>query len=570
MEVMRVNSSIQKLWGLIRNSKIPKALVFIVFALSIFETVAGLAVPLFTMNLINGFAEGGFTLKAASLVGSVLVVQAIVGGFSYYLLRKLGEKIVANLRQYVWKHVLYLKIPYFDAHESGETMSRITQDTSVIKELITDQLVSFISGIFAIIGAVAILLWIDWKMTLLMLIAVPVAILVILPLGQQMHKISKANQDELASLSAQLGRVLTNIRLVKSSQTEQLEQQKGNSKIHHLYNYGLKEAKILAILSPIMTLIMMVVLILLFGYGGSQVATGAISAGELVAIIIYLIQIIIPFTQMATFFTAFQKALGATERIQEILLEPVEQMVGEPIQKSAAPIVFDKVSFQYNDRPVLKEISFTIPEGKTTAFVSSSGGGKTTIFSLLTRFYGVKNGQIRFGNQPIEKISLIEWRNLFGYVAQDAPLMSGTIRDNVTYGKPDATDQQVKEALEAAYAWQFVSKLEHGLDTEVGEGGIKLSGGQKQRVAIARALLRNPKILLLDEATSNLDNDSEREVQRALDVLMNGRTTIIIAHRLSTITNADQIILFDEGKVSRVGSTDMLEELMQSYNLEFK
>lgn len=565
-----MNSSAKKLWTLVRNSKIPKTLVLIVFVLSIFETVAGLAVPLFTMNLINGFAEGGFTFKAAVLVGVVLVLQAIMGGFSYYLLRKLGETIVANLRQYVWKHVLYLKIPYFDAHESGETMSRITQDTSVIKELITDQLVSFISGIFAIIGAVAILLWIDWKMTLLMLTAVPVAILITLPLGQQMHKISKANQDELAGFSAQLGRVLTNIRLVKSSQTEQLEEQKGKNKIKQLYSYGLKEAKILAILSPIMTLIMMVVLILLFGYGGSKVATGEISAGELVAIIIYLIQIIIPFTQMATFFTAFQKALGATERIQEILQEPIEQMVGESLPKSAVPIIFDKVAFQYSDRPVLKEISFTIPEGKTTAFVSSSGGGKTTIFSLLTRFYEVTNGRILYGERSIGNISLAEWRSLFGYVAQDAPLMNGTIRDNVKYGKPDATDQQVKEALEAAYAWQFVSKLEEGLDTEVGEGGIKLSGGQKQRVAIARALLRDPKILLLDEATSNLDNDSEREVQRALDVLMKGRTTVIIAHRLSTITNADQIILFEEGKVSRVGSTDMLEELMHSYNIEYK
>lgn len=570
MEVTTMNSSARKLWTLVRNSKIPKALVLIVFVLSIFETVAGLAVPLFTMNLINGFAEGGFTLKAAVLVGVVLVLQAIMGGFSYYLLRKLGETIVANLRQYVWKHVLYLKIPYFDAHESGETMSRITQDTSVIKELITDQLVSFISGIFAIIGAFTILLWIDWKMTLLMLIAVPVAILITLPLGQQMHKISKSNQDELAGFSAQLGRVLTNIRLVKSSQTEQLEEQKGNNKIKQLYSYGLKEAKILAILSPIMTLIMMVVLILLFGYGGSKVATGEISAGELVAIIIYLIQIIIPFTQMATFFTAFQKALGATERIQEILQEPIEQMVGESLPKSAVPIIFDKVAFQYSDRPVLKEISFTIPEGKTTAFVSSSGGGKTTIFSLLTRFYEVTNGRILYGERSIGNISLAEWRSLFGYVAQDAPLMNGTIRDNVKYGKPDATDQQVKEALEAAYAWQFVSKLEEGLDTEVGEGGIKLSGGQKQRVAIARALLRDPKILLLDEATSNLDNDSEREVQRALDVLMKGRTTVIIAHRLSTITNADQIILFEEGKVSRVGSTDMLEELMHSYNIEYK
>ncbi len=566
--LITLQDSIKKLWTLVRNSHIPKKLVIIVLILSLIETAAALAVPLFTMKLINGFSEGGFTWDMAAYVGLVLVFQAIVSGLSFYLLRKLGERIVANLRQYIWRHVLYLKVPYFDAHESGETMSRITQDTSVIKELITNQFVSFISGIFAIVGAVAILLWIDWKMTLLMLIAVPVAILVTIPLGQRMHKISKANQDELASFSGHLGRVLTNIRLVKTSQTEPLEQQKGNAKIQQLYEYGLKEAKIMAMLSPIMTLIMMVVLILLFGYGGSQVATGAITAGELVAIIIYLIQIIIPFTQMATFFTALQKALGATERVQEIVQQPVEIMEGAAIQQSSAAITFDDVVFQYHERPILKGVSFTIPEGKTTAFVSSSGGGKTTMFSLLARFYDVKDGEIRFGQQPIHDLSITQWRSLFGYVAQDAPLMNGTIRENVRYGKQDATEEEVRTALEAAYAWSFVSQLEQGLDTEVGEGGIKLSGGQKQRIAIARALLRNPKILLLDEATSNLDNDSEREVQRALESLMKDRTTIVIAHRLSTITNADQIILFEDGRVARIGSADMIEELMKSYDLK--
>lgn len=557
-----MNNSLKELWQLIQKSKLSKGMAIGALFISIVETIISLAVPLFTMNMINDFSNGGIHWKAIGFLALFLVCQAILSGFTFYMMRKLGERVVANLRQLFWGHVLYLEIPYFDDHESGETMSRITQDTSVIKELITEHFVSFVSGIFAIIGAVSILIWIDWKMTLLMLISVPLAILITLPLGKSMHRIAKANQDELASFSGHLGRVLTNIRLVKTSQTESIEQQKGNEKIQHLYHFGLKEAKVLAVLSPIMTLIMMVVLILLFGYGGAKVATGAISAGELVAIMIYLVQIIIPFTQMATFFTALQKALGATERLTAILKEPIEKMSGEPMINDLSSIHFDNVVFQYGDKPVLNGLSFSIPIGKTTAFVSSSGGGKTTMFSLLERFYRVKEGKIRFGDQAIDDLALKEWRGLFGYVTQEAPLMTGTVRGNLLYGRQDATESEMYDALKAAYAWEFVSKLEKGLDTEVGEGGIKLSGGQKQRIAIARALLRNPKILLLDEATSNLDNDSEHEVQLALEKVMKGRTTIIIAHRLSTITHADQILIFEEGKVTGSGTH---EELQQSH-----
>ncbi len=547
-----MNNSVRGIWQLVNSSRLSKKLTIGTLLLSIVETLIGLTVPLFTMRMINDFSTIGFSWQSILLVGVFLIFQAVLSGVTFYMMRKLGERIVANLRMKVWAHVLRLRIPYFDSHESGETMSRITQDTNVIKELITDHLISFISGLFAIVGAVIILIIIDWKMTLLMLISVPVAILLTLPLGQRIHKIARANQDELASFTGQLGRVLTNIRLVKTSQTENYEQLNGEEKIQHLYQFGLKESKILAVLSPIMTFIMMVVLILLFGYGGAKVATGAITAGELVAIIIYLVQIIIPFTQMATFFTSLQKAMGATERLQEILNEPIEGHGKNAIASSNESITFENVVFQYNDNPILKGISFTIPAGKTTALVSASGGGKTTMFSLIEQFYHVTEGTIRFGEQPIEQIHLKEWRSLFGYVSQEAPLMNGTIRDNVTYGKSDVLETDIIEALKNAYAWDFVQQFERGLDTEVGEGGIKLSGGQRQRIAIARALFRNPAILLLDEATSNLDNDSERAVQKAIEYVMKGRTTVIIAHRLSTIVHADQILVFEDGTLLRV------------------
>lgn len=551
------------LWALLKRSKFPKTLIFIVLALGITDTIIGLAIPLLTMNLINDFSMEGFAWGTLTIVVTALILQAIFSGFTYFFMRKLGERVVANLRKLLWQHVLHLKIPFFDKNETGDTMSRITQDTSVVKELVTDHLVSFVTGVFSIIGAVGILLWIDWKMTLLMLVSVPLAIVAMLPLGASMHKISKANQDELASFSGQLGRILSNIRLIKTTQAEEKENAKGATSIEALYRFGMKEAKILAILSPIMTLIMMIVLILIFGYGGAQIAAGNISAGELVAIMIYLVQIIIPFTQMATFFTSLQKALGATERIQLIMQEPVEQFKGENLPETLQPLTFNNVSFQYGDQQVLHNMSFTIPAGKTTAFVSQSGGGKTTMFSLIERFYNVTDGEILYGNENIEHFNLNNWRKLIGYVTQESPLLNGTVRENLLYGNPHATAEQLDEALKAANAFHFVHQLEHGLETSVGENGVKLSGGQKQRLAIARAILRDPQILLLDEATSNLDNESEREVQEALTNLMNGRTTIVIAHRLSTITNADQILVFEDGSLSGRGTH---EELLQHHH----
>lgn len=560
-----MQGKISQLWILMKRSQMANSQLVLLFFISIVEVAAGLAVPLLTMKLINQISDTGFALTSLLPVIGVLIVQAMLSAVTFYMMRRLGEGVVANLRTEVWEHMLHLRLTYYDAHESGETMSRITQDTNVVKEFVTEKLVSFVSGLFAILGAIVVLLWIDWKMTLLLLIAVPLTIFVTYPLGEKMYAISKANQDELAGFGGRLGRILTNIRLVKASQTEQQELAGGEKQIQQLYKYGLKKAKIVAILSPLMTLLMMVVIIAIFGYGGSQVASGAISSGELVAIMIYLVQIIMPFTQMATFFTDLQKTLGATERIVEALDEKREVQDGKPVTAASQPIHFENVSFKYNEKYVLKGMTFTLKPNETTAFVSRSGGGKTTMFSLIERFYDVSSGAILYGKENIEQFNLTDWRGLFGYVSQNAPLLNGTIRDNVMYGTNGASEQEVLTALKAAYAYDFVMQLDKRLDTEVGEGGIKLSGGQKQRIAIARAILRNPRILLLDEATSNLDNETEREVQLALQALTKNRMTIIIAHRLSTITSADQILVFEDGRLSGQGTHEELQKTHPYY-----
>ena len=562
-----------RLFRLIRDARPPKAMIAAAVLLGVLEAASGLAVPLLTMTAVNSFAAGGLSYTTLLLVALALIGQAALGGLAYYLMSAIGGRIVAAIRERVWNHVLRLKVEYFDAHQSGETMSRITQDTNVVRNLITNHLITFFTGLLSIVGAVAMLLWIDWKMTLVILLAAVLAVGVMLPIGNKMQAVALAHQDELAKFSGNLGRVLTNIRLVKAYQAEATELAAGRVQIRNLYRFGLREARIMATLSPLMTLVISLVLILLFGYGGAQVASGALTTGALVAIMFYMVQIVFPFTQMATFFTELQKAVGATERLCEILDTRAEEGVlaaaeraGEAAGAEALPgqgdIVFENVSFRYGEKPVFESLNLHIPGGKTTALVGASGAGKTTIFSLLERFYEPCGGTIRYAGRPIQSIELGRWRRMFGYVQQESTVVSGTIRDNVKYGDRDATDDEVIEALKKANAWEFVSRLERGLDTDVGEAGVKLSGGQRQRIAIARALLRDPAILLLDEATSSLDNESEAMVQDALQKAMQGRTTIIIAHRLSTVMHADRLVVLENGRVTGIGTH---RELMDSH-----
>lgn len=558
---------VKEFWSLMKSAHPPKLIFFLAVILGLFETGAGLVVPLFTKSLVDQLAQSTLELSVILLLGLAFIAQTISSGFSYYLMTYIGEYIVASIRKRVWNHIIHLPIPYFDEHESGETMSRVSQDTTTVKTLITQHLITFFTGIISIIGAVTILLIIDWRMTLIMITSVPIAILVIMPLGQKMYKISKATQDEMASFTANLGRVLADIRLVKAYHAENTETEKGNKGIQHLFQYGLKEARILAVISPFMTFIMMLVLVVLIGYGGVRVASGALTAGSLVAIIIYMFQIVVPFSQMATFFTAFQKAMGATERIQDILsTEPEASALQLKVEKAAEPIVFQDVHFGYKEEEfILKDVSFAAPPGKTTAFVGPSGSGKTTLFALLERFYQPSSGRILLGDLNIQEFDLTSWRSQIGYVSQESPIMSGTIRENIAYGVDrEVLDDEILEAAKLANAFEFIERLPNGFDTEVGERGIKLSGGQRQRIAIARALMKDPKILLLDEATSNLDSASEELVQKALNHLMRGRTTLVIAHRLSTVVDADQIIVLEQGKITGVGAH---QELLQSHGL---
>lgn len=560
-------NNLQSFISLLKSLAWPKKIAIFAIFLTILESIAGLIIPIVTMKLIDSLTFQHFNWKVIAIIAAIFIVQAITGGLSFYILSFIGETIVADLRKKLWSKVLRLKVPYFDAHESGETMSRITQDTTILKTLITQHIVQVFSATISIVGAIILLIIIDWKMTLILFISVPMTILIFIPLGGMMQKIVKATQKEMASFTGLLGRILLDIRLVKAYNAENLEEKRGNAAIQSLFRFGLKEARIAALISPIMTFLIMALLVIILGYGGIQVTKGALTAGALIAIIFYLVQIIIPFTELANFFTSLQKVAGATERIQQILQMDYEKTENSKVISEGDSISFNQVDFQYNEsKKVLQNLSFEVKPGTVTALVGPSGGGKTTIFSLLERFYEPTSGSILYGNDNINSLPLATWRSKIGYVSQESPLLSGTVLENVTYGMEKQPPlEKVIEACKDANALQFIEQLPEGFHTEVGERGIKLSGGQRQRIAIARALLHNPQILLLDEATSNLDSNSEMLIQEAFSRLMQGRTTIIIAHRLATILHADQIIFIENGKITGQGTHEQLLETHELY-----
>ncbi|MCC3373091.1 ABC transporter ATP-binding protein [Cohnella sp. REN36] len=547
--------------ALIRQTRPSVPVIACALVLSLATAGAGLVVPMMTRRLVDGFSFSDIRpLQIAFLVG-VFLLQAASSGIAIFLMNKVGQRVVYRLRDRLWAKLLRLPVSEFDRSRTGELISRMTNDTGIVRSLISEHLSTLVSSILSIVGSVVLLFVLDWRMTLLLLVAVPLTVGALVPLGRAMIRISRSIQDENASFTNVLAQVLSEIRLVKSSGAEPLEYERGRGGIRRLFRLGVKEGLVTSITAPLMSIVIMALLVVVVGYGGMRVSSGGISTGELVAFVLYLLQIVFPLSQLTTFFTQFQKAVGATERLIDLLGQPEEDYdSGQPVPSDDREIRVDGVTFSYGyGEPVLRDVSFAIPPGKVTALVGPSGSGKTTLFALLDRYYEPGRGVIRFGGTPISDYRLPEWRSRIGYVSQESPLVSGSVRDNIAYGlQREIGDEELRRAAAMANADRFVAELPDGDRTEVGERGLKLSGGQRQRIGIARALLRDPRILMLDEATSSLDSQSEAAVQDALSRLMRGRTTIVIAHRLSTVVDADQIVFLDHGRVTGIGTHEEL------------
>jgi ATP-binding cassette subfamily B protein AbcA/BmrA len=472
------------------------------------------------------------------------------------------------MRSQLWGKLLRLPVKYFDDHKSGEIASRLVNDTTQVKNLLANTLPNMLTSLLQLVGALVLMLMMDWKMTLLMFVCVPLVVIVIMPVARLSRKIAFARQDELAAFSGQASEIFGEIRLVKSSTAEATEKKSGLAKTQSLYKLGVREALYDSIARPIMSVVMLGLVFGMLAYGASRVAQGSMTMGALVSLLMYLVQLIGPFATIGQLVSEVSKASGSTARIQQVFSAQEEPFDGgDRLAIEHKSLSMEDVGFSYDEgKPVLNGVSFEAQPNSVIAFAGPSGGGKSTIFSLVERFYTPDSGHLLIGNEEVDHTDLEEWRRQIGFVSQDAAVLDGSIRYNLTYGLDgDWSDAALWDVLGMAYARDFVADMPEGLDTLVGERGVKLSGGQRQRIAIARAFLRDPKILMLDEATASLDSESEMMVQRALEKLMKGRTTLVIAHRLSTIVGADQLYFIEQGRVSGHGTHDQLVASHDTY-----
>ncbi|EKK20608.1 Lipid A export ATP-binding, permease protein MsbA [Fructilactobacillus florum 8D] len=549
--------------GLIRQTKPQYWQLLVGLTLGLIATLGQLVVPKFAQLLVNEFSKGlNGTLLA--IIIALFILSAVISAISGTFLGAFGEQVVAKLRQILWEKLINLKITYFDNVKVGQMTSRLVNDSDQIKDLLSNFFPNAVTAIFQLVGAFFFMLVMDWRMTLIMFIVVPGVFIMMRPIMRQTMKVGHARQETLADFNGQVDDTLSEIRLVKASNAEQYEVTTGHQSINHLYQIGLKEAIYNSIAGPLMGTTMMALMVGLLAYGAHRVATGTMTMGTLFAFLMYLFQVISPVSILGQFSVRVAKASGATEHIQELLAETEEDFSQPTIPVVAnQPLNLEHVDFSYQTgQPILTDINITAKPNTTVAFVGPSGSGKSTILNLIERYYQPTAGAIKIGTQDIHDLNLKSWRQQLGFVSQDSAIMAGTIRHNLTYGLAgDYSDDEIWHVLKLAYADEFVRQMDQQLDTQVGERGVKVSGGQRQRLAIARAFLRNPQILMLDEATASLDSESEAMVQKALNQLMAGRTTLIIAHRLSTIVDANEIYFIDDGQVSGHGTH---QELMQS------
>ncbi len=561
--------SFKEFLGLIKMTEPNYLLLGIGMIFLVISSSVQVYVPKLASSLVNNFQKGVDYSLLGKVVG-LFIFSALVSALGGTILGIFGENVIQNMRKRLWNKLTILKVSYFDSVKAGEISSRVVNDTNQVKQLLAVTFPQTVASVITVIGTVYMMIKMDWHMSLAMVIAVPVVILCMIPVMAFGSKVSHIRQDAMSQFNGLATETLSEIRLVKTSNAESQAQVRAANEVDRLFNVGKKEAIFDASMQPIMMMVFMSMVFGLLAYGMHRIAVGVMTIGTLMSFLMYLFNLIGAMPIIATLFSEVAKAAGSTRRVQELLSrEPEDFESGQDIDLSEKTLSVKNVKFSYEDapeEPILTDISFTAQPNQVIAFAGPSGGGKSTIFSLIERFYEPTEGQIKFGDIDIKDIKLSDYRRQIGFVSQDSAIMAGTIRDNLTYGLAENfSDEQLWDVLELAYARKFVEEMPDKLNTEVGERGVKISGGQRQRIAIARAFLRNPKILMLDEATASLDSESEMKVQEALSNLMKGRTTLVIAHRLSTIVDADSIYFVEKGKVTGSGKHDELVSKHKTY-----
>ena len=493
---------------------------------------------------------------------AVFVLRSLASFLQSYNLNYVGERIVVDMRCELYAHLQTLSIRYYADRRVGELISRISSDVTVVRTVLTGSVSTFLQQTLTLIGAIAIMFYLNWRLTMFIIVLMPIIVGVAFALGGAIRRTSTKVQDEIAGATVVAEEVFQNIREVKSFARESYEIGRYNQAIDIAFRAAVKLLTVRSVFGPIIGFFAFAGLAMMLWFGGREVLDGRLSAGELISFLIYGMTVAASFAGVISVYSQFQEALGATKRVFEILdSQPDLRDAPDAVQAAAVDgaISLRDLSFAYDDdQEVLRHIDLDIAAGEIIALVGPSGAGKTTLFNLIPRFYDPDAGCILIDGRDIRSIAQSSLRQHIGIVPQETLLFGGSIRENILYGKLDADESEMIAAAQSANAHDFIMELPKGYDTIVGERGIKLSGGQRQRVAIARALLKDPSILLLDEATSSLDNESEQLVQEALERLMRNRTTLIIAHRLSTVRIAHRIVVLDRGSIVELGRHDEL------------
>lgn len=546
----------------------PTRLVALALVISVAEVAATLISPLLTKAIVDNLTSAGGTWHdavTANVVYLLLVLTGggVAGGVSSYLLAKAGLQVTSGLKISLVRTILRQPIPSLDARESGDYVSRISNDVGVIAKLMTSDLHGLILGLLLLVGSLTVLCFLDVRLTLVICGVIVAAFVIMAPSVVRLAKVTKEINDSTARLSSSLVNLFREARLIKAYTAEEQESAKATDTIGGLYRSNLRYSRLRSVLTPVTSLSLSLAIVIILVYGGSRVGTGTLKFGTLTAFILYIFNIVGPMLQLSVFLSGFQSAKGSAVRLREILEAPEEvttdasaAMSVPPPGSTARSLTFRDVEFRYEPRgrAMLSLHALTIPAGQSTAIVGPSGAGKTSLLGLLERFYDPDRGAVLWGDTDIRDYPLRSWRRALGYVPQNAPLLSGTIRANIEYGcEADGGEDRMRAAAEAADCLGFIDDLPDGFDTHVGEAGIRLSGGQRQRIAIARAFIRDPRLLLLDEATSSLDGASEEAVLRALRRLMVGRTTLVVTHRLSALADVDNIAILEAGRLIEIG-----------------
>ncbi|HDR6998651.1 ABC transporter ATP-binding protein/permease [Bacillus cereus] len=549
------------------NDRRKKLLLSTIIIVSILFTVASLVFPLLVKDIVDEFSVNKISLWMIGGLVLFLIAKSIIESVNQYIIAKFGNMIIRDLQKNIYTKMLHFKVDFFDEHHSGELSSRIVNDTEIIKDLITYHIPKLVTGVIMILGGLTLTIILDWKLTIVILIISPFIFGIIFPLMRKTEQTGDRQQKEISVFIAKTQETFKNIKMVKASTAEKHEKSIMYKCIDRLYNANLYESKIFAMVAPLVSLLLILGLLIVVGYGAYRISVGTLSISTLIAFVIYAFQMMTPMSSISGFIGEYHKANGAIKSLNTIMNNNEIEQTSNTKYAFQNEVSFKQVNFGYKDNLILKNITFNIKRGEALTIVGPSGSGKTTLINLLEKFYFPTNGEITIDNVNINQLNTYELRKNIGIVSQGSSLISGTILENLLYGLDEKyiDESSIREALRYANLEEFVEKQKDKLDTNIGESGDKLSGGEKQRLNIARLFLKNPDIILLDEPTSNLDIESRNLVLESIKTLTKGKTVIKVTHNLEEVKPDDNILFLEDGEIVCKGSHERVSEINKRY-----